>query len=110
MLKTTALINAVSKLFVPCIEEMAYDISSHTLTCISSRSPATTVIWRKNGEVITDNGGRYKRTQVITITEIASSEYQNQLIGDFNIAGITCQVSNTIGSSQIYPIIGKIIL
>ena len=38
-------------------------------------------------------------------------QYQNQLIltGTSNIAGITCQISNTIGSSVIYPIIGKML-
>ena len=84
------------------------DNSSHSLTCISRGSPATTVIWRRNGVVIGDL--RYKKTQIITLTRqlyYYRLDYQNQFIGDFNIAGITCQVSNTVGSSQIYPITGE---
>ena len=98
--------NADLNLYVPHIEQMVYNASSHTLTCISSGSPATIVIWRRNGVVINDDEDVYERTQVIPRT--SQSEYKNQLTGDFNIAGITCQVSNTIGSSQIYPIIGKL--
>ena len=85
---------------------MVYNASSHTLTCISTGSPATTVIWRKNGVVINTDGDVYEREQMIT----RSSNYHNQLIiidSALSIAGVTCQISNTIGLSQIYPIIGK---
>ena len=95
--------NADLNSYVPRIEQMVYNASSHTLTCISRGSPATIVIWRRNGVVINDDEDVYERTQVIS--HISRSEYKNQLTGDFNIAGITCQVSNT---SQIYPIIGKL--
>lgn len=97
---------------MPRIEQMVYNTSSHTLTCISSGSPATTVIWRRNGVVIDDDGGAYERAQTLIFSTHYYFEYQNQLIinGNLNIAGVTCQISNTIGSSQIYPIIGKILL
>ena len=88
---------------------MVYNTTSHILTCISAGSPATTVIWRRNGVVIdVDVDVNYEREQMIS----SHGQYQNQLIliGTANIAGITCQISNTIGSSQIYPIIGKIIV
>ena len=77
-----------------------YNASSQTLMCISRDNPATTVIWKRNGVVINDDG--YKKIQIII-----DGKYQNQLIGIFDIAGVICQVSNSIGSSQIYPIIGK---
>ena len=93
---------------MPQLQEMMYNASSHTLTCISRQSPATTVIWRRNGVVI-DDDGLYKRTQIISLTHPNLVKYHNQLVGNFNIAGITCQVSNTIGSSLIYPIIGKVL-
>ena len=90
---------------------MVYNVTSHTLTCISRGSPATTVIWRRNGVVI--NGGLlYEKTQMIKLgrrDHYDRLQYQNQLIGDFSIAGITCQVSNTIASSQVYPVIGMIL-
>ena len=55
-----------------------------------------------------DRDVHYERAQMITLSP--NTRYQNQLIlnGTLNIAEITCQISNTIGSSQIYPIIGKI--
>ena len=92
------------------IEKMEYNASSQTLTCISAGSPATTVTWtRGNGEVI-DDGIEFEKTQIIKNKQ--TSEYLNKLtslVSDFNFAGITCQVSNSLGSSQIYPIIGKYI-
>ena len=91
---------------------MVYNTTSHTLTCISTRSPATTVIWRRNGAIISDGDG-YEREQVLIFPTHYHFEYHNQLIiikDTLNTAGVTCQISNTIGSSQTYPIIGKIII
>ena len=88
---------------------MVYNASSHTLTCISTKSPATTVIWRKNGVVINTDGDVYEREQMLLFSSY-SYEYHNQLIivdSSSSIAGVTCQISNTIGLSQIYLIIGK---
>ena len=87
---------------------MRHNASSHTLTCVSRYSPATTVIWRRNGVVI-DDDGLYKGIQILPLKYPYLVDYHNQLVGNFNIAGITCQVSNTIGSSLIYPIIGKVL-
>jgi hypothetical protein len=87
---------------------MVYNVTSHTLTCISRYSPATTVIWRRNGVIIND-GGVYEREQMLLIHH-NDFEYHNQLTiidSTLSIAGVTCQVSNTLGLSQIYPIIGK---
>ena len=94
-------LTAPNAIYLPHIEVMMYNASSQTLMCISRDTPATTVIWKRNGVVINDDG--YKKIQIII-----DGKYQNQLIGNFDIAGITCQVSNSIGSSQIYPIIGKV--
>ena len=58
--------------------------------------------------VINTDGDVYEREQMIT----RPSNYHNQLIiidSALSIAGVTCQISNTIGLSQIYPIIGKIL-
>jgi hypothetical protein len=87
---------------------MIYNVTSHTLTCISTGSPATTVIWRRNGVIINTDGDVYEREQMLIIHYYF--EYHNQLIiidSTLSIAGVTCQVSNTLGLSQIYPIIGK---
>ena len=84
---------------------MVYNATSHTLTCISAGSPATTVIWRRNGVVIDVDGDVYH------VERPSHNQYQNQLTltGASNIAGITYQISNTIGLSLIYPIIGKML-
>ena len=90
---------------VPHIERMVYSATSHTLACISRGSPTTTVIWRRNGVVIDVDGDvYYERTPFSSYIQ-----YQNQLIliGSSIIPEITCQISNNIGSSQIYPIIGN---
>ena len=95
---------------MPYIHQMVYNATSHTLTCISGGSPATTVIWRRNGVIINDGDG-YERKQVLIFPPPSRFEYYNQLIiikDTLNTAGVTCQISNTIGSSQTYPIIGKI--
>ncbi len=96
--------------YVPRIEQMVYNVTSHTLTCISRGSPATTVIWRRNGVVInTDEDMYYEREQMLIFDY--DFLYHNQLIiigSTSSIAGVTCQISNTIGLSLIYPIIGKI--
>lgn len=98
---------------MPHIEWMVYNASSHALTCISTRSPATTVIWRKNGVVINTDGDVYEREQMLIFSSLYYYfEYRNQLIiidSTLSIAGVTCQISNTLGLSQIYPIIGKIL-
>lgn len=93
--------------YVPKLQEMVYDASSHTLTCISRDSPPTNVIWKRNGVIFDDDGGPI---QILSVTDTYQIQYHSQLIGDFNIAGITCQVANTIGSSQSYPIIGKVLI
>ena len=96
--------------YVPRIERMVYNATSHTLTCISTRSPATTVIWRRNGVVINTDENVYEREQMLIFSSLF--EYHNQLIiidSTLSIAGVTCQISNTLGLSQIYPIIGKIL-
>ena len=93
---------------MPHIERMVYNASSHTLTCISTGSPATTVIWRRNGVVINTDEDVYEREQMLIFSP-RPYKYHNQLIiidSALSIAGVTCQISNTIGSSQIYPIIG----
>ena len=80
-----------------------YDDQSNTLTCTSSGGPATNVIWKKDGVVITLNG-TYQQTQIVTNTEtstyqtvlnINSSVNQSDIVGTYN-----CTVENTRGESS----------
>ena len=63
--------------------------------------------------VINTDGDVYEREQMLIFSIFHYYfEYHNQLIiidSALSIAGVTCQISNTIGLSQIYPIIGKIL-
>ena len=63
--------------------------------------------------VINTDGDVYEKEQMIILSTPQAYEYHNQLIisdSALSIAGVTCQISNTLGSSQIYPIIGKILM
>ena len=80
---------------------MALTSASSTLTCTSTGSPATTVIWTRNGQPLVIDGSTYRMVQ--TVTNRASSTYENVLtinqpLG--NIAGetFTCSVTNVLGS------------
>ena len=76
--------------------------SSFTLTCTSTGSPATTVTWRRNGQLLTIDGNTFEMTQ--TVTNRAASTYENVLIIDqpqANFAGntVTCTVENSLGTA-----------
>ncbi len=74
--------------------------SQFTITCISTTSPATTVIWMKDGNNLAMDGA-YQLTQVMTNRR--SSIYNNILtsIGhpDTFPGNYTCAVYNTLGNS-----------
>lgn len=78
--------------------------SSHfTLICISTTSPATTVVWTKNGTNIGINETAYQSSQ--RVINSTSSTYQNTLVAvgddvDFVGNNFTCTVSNRFGSSS----------
>ena len=75
---------------------------SFSLTCTSTYSPPTTVVWTKNREVITVDGDVYKTTQ--TVTDRVSSTYENVLAIDDDYANVfgtySCTVGNSIGKSR----------
>ena len=83
---------------------MEFDSSTvwFSLSCTSTYSPPTTVVWTKNREVITVDGDVYNTTQ--TVTDRVSSTYENVLMIDddyVNIIGTySCTVGNSIGTSH----------
>ena len=88
----------------PTITNLTYDKETHTLTCVSTGSPATTVSWVKDGVPLSIDGSTYQLTQ--TITDRVSSTYSNVLTvsetAPTGIAGTyTCTVSNDLGSESI---------
>ncbi len=76
--------------------------SQFTLICTSTTSPATTVMWTKDGTTLSFDGTPYQHSQVVTNRQF--STYDNVLtsVGDpASVAGYyTCTVSNIIGSSR----------
>ena len=87
----------------PSISSLTYDGDNHTLTCVYTGSPATTVSWEKDGVPLSIDGSTYHMTQ--TVTDRASSTYSIVLtvseMAPTGVAGsYTCTVSNQIGSDH----------
>ncbi len=82
--------------------------SQFTLTCTSTTSPATTVVWTKDGTDLTMDGAPYQHSQVVT--DRSSSTYKNILTSaedpDSGFGNYTCTVSNRFGSSIRSAVIG----
>ena len=73
--------------------------SLFTLNCVSSGSPASSVVWMKDGEVLSETS-TYKTSQLLQ--NGATSTYFNLLevnSGPYAITGeYSCEVSNSLGS------------
>ena len=86
----------------PTITDLTYQEEDRTVTCVSTGSPATTVSWMKNGQLlITDGSTDYTLTQ--TVTDRVSSIYSNVLTVSegVSVAGTyNCTVTNDLGSDS----------
>ena len=85
----------------PSISSLTYDEDSRTLTCISTGSPPTRVVWMKDGSNLTTDGSHYSLSQ--TVTDRAASTYSNVLTVKQSAPGgvpgtYTCTVSNDLTS------------
>ena len=98
----------------PSITYLTYQEENHTLTCLSTGSPVTTVSWMKDGQPLTIDGSVYHLTQ--TITDRASSTYSNELtVSETAPSGVVgtynCTVTNDLGSdSSEVVVVGKDII
>ncbi len=76
--------------------------SQFTLICTSTTSPATTVVWTKDGTILSFDGTPYQHSQVVTDRQ--SSTYDNILTSTGTPASTlgkyTCTVSNRFGTSS----------
>ena len=76
--------------------------SLFTLKCVSSDSPATTVHWKKNGQLLAQSN-TYQMTQILQSG--ATSTYFNLLTinsGPYAVIGdYSCEVSNSLGAAAI---------
>ena len=90
----------------PSISYLTYDEESRTLTCISTGSPPTRVVWMKDGSYLTTDGSSLHYSLSQTITNRSSSTYFNVLSvrqsAPGGVAGTyTCKVSNDLGSASM---------
>lgn len=85
---------------MPVISRLSYDMSSLTLTCVSTGGPATFVHWRNYSKDLDLIDMNYRHSQLIVNT--ANSTYHNKV--QFTISQITgrysCSVQNARGSSM----------
>ena len=87
----------------PKIIEVGYDLNSSDVTCTSTDGPATTVIWRRNGKLLTIDEGTYRQSQMIVSTENAiyktTLHFPVDSIEDYN-AIYECMVLNSRGNDS----------
>ena len=77
-----------------------YKNSCGRVTCVSEGSPATSVVWMRDGQPLNNSStGRYSLSQSITDRE--TSEYTNVLVVARMVAGVySCTVANDLGSTS----------
>ena len=86
----------------------ATDPPVFTLTCTSTGGPATTVSWRRNGTMLSDDSNHDIMSQV---TDPVTATYTNTLTVTGRLAGqYQCNVSNSrtpSGSTRSITVVGK---
>ena len=97
----------------PHVTNVGYNSQSRTLTCTSTGGPATTIIWRKDGAVITLNT---THQQIKRVVDPVMSTYQTVLTIDPSIdqestvGSYCCTVENARGRSSRTVIVGELTL
>ena len=85
----------------PNVTSLTFDGQSRTLTCTSTGGPATSVIWRRDGVVITLNA-TYQQTK--RLVDPVNGTYQTVLTIDTSVGWIVgiydCTVENVRGGSS----------
>ena len=87
----------------PDVTGLTFDNQSRTLTCTSTGGPATTVTWRRDGDLITLNATHQQTKRLVhtvngtyqTVLTINSSVDQSDIVGTYN-----CTVRNDRGESS----------
>ena len=87
----------------PTVTGLTFDNESRTLTCTSTGGAATTVIWRRDGVVITLNATHQQTKRLVhtvngtyqTVLTIDSSVCLSDIVGTYS-----CTVENDRGESS----------
>ena len=97
----------------PRVTTLEYDNQYRTITCYSYGGPATTVTWRRDGDVIALNATYQQTKRVVdpvwgtyqTVLTIDPSVSQSDIVGTYN-----CTVENARGVSFAIPGSGELII
>ena len=87
----------------PNVTGLTYDHQSRTFTCTSTGGPATSVMWRRDGVVITLNATHQQTKSIVdnatstywTVLTIDPSVRQSDIVGSYS-----CTVKNARGKSS----------
>ena len=90
----------------PSISSLTYDEDSRTLTCVSTGSPPTRVVWMKDGLNLTTDGSSPHYSLSQTVTDRHYSTYNNTLSVKQSAPGgvpgtYNCIVSNDLRSANV---------
>ena len=81
--------------------ELNSTIPTFTLTCTSTGGPATTVSWRRDGELLVENSSNYSVTSQTLLTDAEDAIYDHTLRVTGRLVGkYQCNVSNNKPSSS----------
>ena len=85
-------------------DELVFDPSSHTVSCVSSGGPVNTVTWNRNGDLITSSTLPYQLSQRLTSGETSTFLHNLTITGgdaeDYN-GTFSCAVSNSRGPAPV---------
>ena len=87
----------------PQVTSLTHNVEQHpyTVTCISTKSPPTSVIWTKDGDVLAEDV-IHKFSQ--TLVNRRASTYRNEITMDVNfavtVAEYSCTIRNSFGLSN----------
>ena len=85
-------------------DELTFDSSSHTVSCVSSGGPVNTVTWSRNGDPITSSTSPYQLSQSLTSGVTSTFLHTLTITGgdaeDYN-GTFSCTVSNSRGPAPV---------
>ena len=85
-------------------DELTFDPSSYTVSCVSSGGPVNTVTWSRNGDPITPSTSPYQLSQILTSGVTSTFLHTLTITGgdaeDYN-GTFSCTVSNSRGTAPV---------
>ena len=86
------------------VVNITVDPDTNELACISTGGPATSVLWKKKGQLLISDGTTYQQNQRIVSKETATFEnilhIPSDSVANYN-ATYECLVMNSIGNNSM---------